>query len=207
MSLLLMSLLQMILPRYEVSLLILIIIAMLIGGICHQAYLQRVQVVVKKTADSAFDRRALLKALHISQGSNFNALMILSWSLFLTDLIFLYFLTPNIFPDRNYFLFPQMASESYGLAVFGAAVVIIPGLLISLIVPRVYSYYLISRWLKNLNLLTPIFLIASLFCSINLATIYPKAGGFVWSLGYGTLLVSLILLLLPIIIGFVEEMR
>lgn len=202
-----MSLLPMILPRYEISLLILMIIAMLIGGICHQAYLQRVQAIVKKTADSAFNRRDLLKALHISQGSNFNALMILSWSLFFTALIFLYFLTPDIFPDRNYFLFPQMASESYGLAVFGAAAVLIPGLLISLIVPRVYSYYLISRWLKNLNLLTPLFLIASLFCSVNLATIYPQVNEVIWNLGYATLLISLGLLLLPIIIGFVEELR
>lgn len=207
MSLLPMSLLPMSLPRYEISLLILIIITMLIGGICHQAYLWRVQAIVRKTADSAFDRRALLKSLHISQGSNFNTLMILSWSLFLAALIFLYFLTPDIFPDRNYFLFPQMASGSYGLAVFGVAVVLVPGLLIALIVPKVYSYYLISRWLKNLNLLTPLFLIASLFCSINLATVYPMADGFVWNLGYGALLVSLVLLLLPIVIGFAEEMR
>jgi hypothetical protein len=202
-----MSLLPMVLPRYEISLLMLMIFVMLIGGVCHQAYLQRVQAIVKKTADSAFDRRDLLKALHISQGSNFNALMILSWSLFLTALIFLYFLTPDIFPDRNYFLFPQMASESYGLAVFGVAAVLIPGLLIALIVPRVYSYYLISRWLKNINLLTPLLLIASLFCSVNLATIYPKANEFIWGLGYGTLLASLILLLLPIIVGFAEELR
>jgi hypothetical protein len=162
---------------------------------------------VRKTADSAFDRKALLRSLHISQGSNFNTLMILSWSLFLAALTFLYFLTPNIFPDRNYFLFPQMASGSYGLAVFGIAVVLVPGLLIALIVPRVYSYYLISRWLKNLNLLTPLFLIVSLLCSINLATVYPLVDRFAWNLGYGALLVSLIFLLLPIVIGFAEEMR
>jgi hypothetical protein len=207
MSLLQMSYLPVILPRYEISLLILVVIITLIGGICHQAYLLRVQAIVRKTADSAFDRRALLRSLHISQGSNFNTLMILSWSLFLAALIFLYFLTPDIFPDRNYFLFPQMASGSYGLAVFGIAVVLIPGLLIALIVPRVYSYYLISRWLKNLNLLTPLFLITSLFCSINLAAVYPLADRFVWNLGYGALLVSLVLLLLPIVIGFAEEMR
>lgn len=196
-----------ILPRQEISLLILMIFVMLIGGIFHQAYLQRVQAVVKKTADSDFDRRDLMKALHISQGSNFNALMIFSWSLFFVALIFLYFLTPDIFPDKNYFLFPKMASESYGLAVFGVALIFIPGLLISLIVPRVYSYYLVSRWLKNLNLFTPLLLIVSLFCSANLATIYPQVNELIWNLGYATLLISLVLLLLPIIIGFVEELK
>ncbi len=202
-----MSVLPMILPRYEISLLAAILIALFIGGICHQAYLYRVRAVVKKTADSAFDRKALLKSLHITQGSNFNTLMILSWSIFLVALIFLYFLTPEIFPSKNYFLFPKMASESYGLAAFGVAVILIPGILIALIVPRVYSYYLISRWLKNLNLLTPIFLIVSIFCSANLATIYPLIDRFVWNLGYGALFISLVLLLLPIVIGFAEEMR
>ncbi len=207
MSDLAMSIPPMALPRYEISLLILIAIAALIGGICHQAYIYRVHAIVKKTADSSFSRNALLKSLHITQGSNFNTLMILSWSIFLVALIFLYFLTPDIFPDKNYFLFPKMASESYGLAVFGIAVILIPGTLIALIVPRVYSYYLISRWLKNLNLLTPIFLIASLFCSANLATIYPLTDRFIWNLGYAALFVALVLLLLPIVIGFVEEMR
>jgi hypothetical protein len=196
-----------ILPQYEISLLILMIFAMLIGGIFHQAYLQRVQSIVKKTADSDFNRKDLMKALHISQGSNFNALMILSWSLFFVALVFLYFLTPDIFPDMNYFLFPKMASESYGLVVFGVALILIPGLLISLIVPRVYSYYLVSRWLKNLNLFTPLLLIMSLFCSANLATIYPQVDEFIWNLGYSTLLIALVLMLLPIIIGFVEELK
>ncbi len=196
-----------VLSRYEISLMILIIATVIIGGFSHIAYLHRVQAIVKRTADNAFDRKDLMKALHITQGSNFNALMILSWGLFLVALIFLYFLTPDIFPDRNYFMFPQMASESYGLAVFGAALIFIPGLLVSLIVPRVYSYYLVSRWLKNLNLLTPIFLAISLFCSSNLATIYPKTDTIIWNLGYGTLFVALVLMLLPVVIGFAEEMR
>ncbi len=193
--------------RYEISLMILIAVAVIIGVIFHFAYLYRVQAIVGRTTGSNFSRENLMKALHIAQGSNFNVLMILSWSLFLVAFIFLYFLTPDIFPGRNYFMFPQMASDGYGLAIFGVALVIIPGLLISLIVPRVYSYYLVSRWLKNLNLFTPLFLAASLFCSGNLATIYPRIDTAVWNLGYGMLFIALVLMLLPIIIGFVEELR
>ncbi len=193
-------------PRYEVSLLILLAFAMLLGLIFHEAYLMRVEAIVKNTSDSGFNKRDLKKALHISQGSSFNSLMILSWSLFFVALAFLYFLTPDIFPDKNYFLFPKIASESYGLAVFGLFLMI-PGLLVALIVPRVYSYYLVSRWLKNLNLVTPLLLFVSLFCSASIATIYPQLNGSIWILGYATLFVSLIFLLLPIIIGFLEELR
>jgi hypothetical protein len=195
------------LPKYELSLLIFLGIVVLVGEICHQAYLWRVQTIVKKTADSAFDRKDLMEALHIFQGSNFNTLMLLSWSLFLVALVFLYFLTPDIFPNWNYFLFPRLASESYGLVILGLFVALISILLISFIVPRVYSYYLISRWVKEWNLITPVLLIVSIFCSISLATIYPMTDGFIWNIGYWALFFSLILMLAPIIIGFGEEIR
>lgn len=194
------------LPRYEISLLILIIVVIL-GFISHMGYWIRVSSHVRDTADNDFGRQDLRKALHMHQGSNFNVVLLTSWSLFLVALVFLYFMTPEIFHDLNYFRFPRLASENFGLAVLGAAIILLPGSLVALFVPRAYSYYLITRKLKKLSLFAPMLLIVSIFCSINLGTIYPNTDSFYWNLGYATLLLALIILLAPLIIGFAEEMR
>jgi hypothetical protein len=133
-------------------------------------------------------------------------MMIISWNLFLIALVFLYFLTPEIFPMWNFFRFPRLASENFGLAIMGV-MILIPSLVVSLHIPQVYGYYLISKWLKELILLTPLLLIFSIFCSVHLGTVYPKIDSIFWNAGYLALLVSLILLILPIVIGFGEEMR
>lgn len=193
-------------PRYEISLLIPLAVLMLLGLVSHQLYLWRIKNNVRRTSDRAFQEKDMKKALQIPQGSNFNMVMLFSWNLFLVALIFLYILTPEIFPEWNYFRFPQEASLSYGLAILGA-MILIPGFLISLQIPQVYGYYLISRWLKELNLLTPLLLVVSLFCSVNLGTIYPRTDSFIWITGYVSLFAALFLLLAPIIVGFGEEMR
>jgi hypothetical protein len=195
------------LPRYEISLLILLLLIMLVGIISHQAYLWRIRNNIRKTSlDRAFQEKDMKRALQIPQGSNFNTVMLFSWNLFLVSLIFLYFLTPEIFQNWNYFQIPKMASGGFGLAFMGA-MILIPGFFLSLLIPQIYGYYLISRWLKELNLFTPILLIVSLFCSVNLATIYPMIDSSVWNAGYAALFASLLILILPIVVGFVEEMR
>ena len=196
-------------PRYEISLLILLAVVMIIGHLIHMAYFSRIERHVKETSDTdrTFLRNDLKKALRIPQGANFNTVMIFSWSLFLVALVFLYFLTPTIFPELNYFRFSAVASENFGLAIFGGAVLLIPGLFVAIHIPRAYSYYLIHMRLKEMNLLTPVLLIGSILCSVHLGTIYPAYDQLYWELGYVTLFMSLVLLLSPIIIGLAEEMR
>lgn len=196
------------LPRYEISLLIPLAAVMLLGIASHQLYLWRIKNNVRRTSpDRTFQEKDMRRALQIPQGSNFNTVALFSWNLLLVALIFLYLLTPEIFPEWNYFQLSQAASKNYGLALLGVIVVLIPGFVMSLHLPKVYGYYLISRWLKELNLLTPVLLIVSIFCSVNLATIYPQIDGFVWIVGYATLFAALVLMLAPIIMGFGEEMR
>lgn len=180
---------------------------MIIGLIFHMHYFVRVTDHVKKTSDRAFQRKDLMAALRIHQGSNFNTVMLFSWSTFLVAFAFLYFMTPDVLGTLNYFSFPQVASDSLGLLYFGSAVIIIPGILIALFVPQGYSYYQISPQMKQITLLTPVFLLASIAFSVYLGTIYPETNDLYWYMGYLALMISLALLLAPIIKGWIEEMR
>lgn len=187
--------------------LLVVMVGMLIVSlIIHMHYFERVTGRIRKTSNRAFLRKDLKAALRIPQGSNFNTMMLFSWLLFLVAFAYLYFLTPDVLGTWNYFKVPQVASDSFGLFYFGGAV-IIPGIFIVLFVPQCYSYYQISVQLKQTTLLAPVFLLASIACSVYLGTIYPETNPIYWYLGYGTLLISLVLMLLPIAKGYLEEMR
>jgi hypothetical protein len=184
----------------------LLLALMVIGLLSYQTYIWRIENIVRRTSGRPFQKKDLKRAIKIPQGSNFNTMMLISWNLFLIALAFLYFLTPEIFPAWNFFRFPQVASESFGLAIMGV-MILIPGFVVSLHVPQVYGYYLISKWLKELILLTPLLLIVSILCSVHLGIVYPRIDSMIWNTGYVTLFVSLVLLILPIVLGFGEEMR
>lgn len=192
---------------YEILLIILLMAIMVLGYRSHIVYISRIARHVKETTNEGFSRKDLVNALRISQGSNFNIVMIFSWCLFIVALAFLCFLTPTVFPEWNFFKFSQFSSGDFGLAVFGVAVLLIFGIFISIHIPRSYSCYLIPHNSKAIYLLTPIFLIGSIMSSIHLATIYPQRSIEYWIIGYAGILLSLILLISPIIKGLREEMR
>lgn len=192
----------------EVALLILLVSIMIMALVAHLHYFIRVTNHIKRSSpEIAFQRRDLMAAMRIIHGSNFYTLILISWLLFFVNLAFFYFLTPGIFSNWNYFNFPQIASDNLGLAYFGIAVMILPGILVALFVPRCYSYYLIPVNSKRIVASAPIFLIISISCSIFLGTIYPRLEPSIWFFGYGTLLISLVLMLAPIMAGYIEEMR
>lgn len=178
----------------------------IIGLVLHTHYFVRVTNHIRRTSDRAFQRKDLMAALHIPQGSNFNTVMLFSWILFSVAFAFLYFLTPDVLGTWNYFKVPQVASDSFGLLYFGGAV-IVPGILIALFVPQCYGYYQISVRFKQMALLAPLFLLASITCSVYLGTIYPETNPIYWYVGYGALLAALVVMLLPIAKGYIEEMR
>lgn len=194
----------MIQPGFGTLLIMAIII--ILGLVFHLHYFIRVTNHVKDTSDKSFNEKDLRAALCVPQGSNFNTVMIFSWSIFLVAFAFLYFLTPNILSMWNFFQFTRIASDNLGLAYFGIAVVILPSILIALFIPQCYSYYLIPAQLKKVTLIAPVFLLVSILSSIYLGTIYPEANLFYWYLGYATLLIALVIMLMPIARGYFEEM-
>jgi hypothetical protein len=194
--------------RYEISLLLLMIGALAAGLAMHWFYLKRMDSKVRAVSSSDFDIKALKAVLRLHQGSNFNTMAIASWSLFFVGLAFLYFLTPELFPSRNYFIGASgPASLDLGLLIFALAVILLTSML-ALIIPRGYRYYAISRRQKQmivpLALLLPLISIAA---ASYLGTIYPEADETAWNLGYLALLSSLVLLMLPIALGFKEAAR
>jgi len=195
--------------EHELRMILLIILAavLIIGLLAHMHYFVRITNHIKRTSDRAFQQEDLKIALRIHQGSNFNVVMLFSWCLLVVAAAFLYFLTPEIFPNWNYFSFPQVASDSFGLAYFGAALIVLPGILIAIFIPKGYEYYPISRHLKQATLFVPLFLLTSISCSIYLGTIYPVTDKSFWYLGYATLIAALIIMLSPMGKGYLEELR
>ncbi len=200
------------LPRkYEISLIALL--AIMVGGwIMHLMYLKQIENKVRKTAGSEFKTRELKNSLQLPQGSNFNTLVLAAWSLFFVDLAFLYILTPQISPQWNYLGLAQVASSDFGLAMLGVGVILVSGLL-AFNIPRIYRYYLIPRSLKrSMIYMTPLLLVISLYLSSYLGTIFPQGDYSLgntayltpWNLAYITLFAALILLILPVVAGFME---
>ncbi len=169
----------------------------------HSMYINKIYGKVKETSDSGFKKEELLTYLELPQGSNFNTFMIASWMLFFVALAFLFFQTPGTSP-WYYFQVIQIASSEFGLIVFGLAVMVITALA-AFSIPRVYRYYIISRSIKSLMVYFALpLLMISIAVSIYLGTIYPQADDFFWSLGYVTLVASLILLIMPIVSSLKE---
>lgn len=193
--------------RYEIELLAILAGIMVLGGLIHFAYLNRIRAKLNGNVDSKVEMDDLLEALKIPQGSNFNTLLITSWSLFFVALVFLYFLTPSIFVNLNYFQIPAIASSDFGLIILGSATVVLTGL-IAFSIPKIYRYYFVPVNLKNIIIyLVPILLLISISISIYLGTIYPVESSSSWNLGYFTLIMSQILLLLPVFSGFVRDLH
>jgi hypothetical protein len=192
---------------YEIELLALPAGIMLLAIFRHFAYLYRIKSRLSMTVDSNIGMDDLKAVLRMPQGSNFNTLMLSSWSLFFVALVFLYFLTPTIFPRLNYFQIPAVASLKFGLIILGASVMVLTGLL-AFGITRIYGYYTISGGVKTVIIyLAPLLLIVSISTSIYLATIYPLTNNNSWNLGFLTLVTSQILLLLPVFSGFMEGIK
>jgi hypothetical protein len=188
--------------RHEIELLALLAGIMLLALFIHFAYLNRVKSRISTVMDGKIGTDDIKNALRAPQGSNFNTLLLSSWSLFFVALAFLYFLTPSIFENWNYFSIPIVASYEFGLMILGAAVIALTGLL-AFGITRIYGYYSIPEGLKTTTIyLAPLLLVISISISIYLATTYPIENKNYWNLGYLTIIASQILLLLPVFSGF-----
>lgn len=194
--------------RYEITLLLLLLGVLAAGLAMHRFYLKKMESKVRAASSSDFDVKALMAVLRLQQGSNFNALAIASWSLFFVALVFLYFLTPDLFPSLNYFIGASgPASLDLGLLIFGLAIILLASGL-AFLIPKGYRYYAISRSDKQMMVpLALLLLLISVAASSYLGTIYPETNEAAWNLGYIALFASLALLMLPLVLGFKEAVR
>lgn len=148
-------------------------------------------------------KRDFLVFLFIQQGSNFNALAIASWILFITGVFFSFFLTPQISEEWTYLNVPNLTSSSMGFLYFGI-LAILAGIIIVVVLrlPDIYSMYVISRKVKIMIMAAWLLLFLPVSIPIYLATIYPYPEIMSnWiDLSFIVLVVSQILLLSPIYI-------
>lgn len=193
--------------RWELHLLGLILILMGLALVIHKTYLDRIYLRVRETTDGDFEMAELKTHLELPQGSNFNTMMLLSWMLFSVSIAYLFFLTPAIFQDLNYFRLPWIASDWYGMIIFGWGVMCLTFIL-AVSIPKIYKYYIIHGMVKRtMAFLAPLLLTISILLSLYLGTIYPRTDDMIWFCGYFALLAPLILLLSPVFLSIKGGVR
>lgn len=193
--------------RHEIILLALLLFILALGLSLHRVYLGRIKARVMETAGSDFGEEDLKSILRMPQGSNFNTAMLSCWSLYFVALVFLYFLTPQIFPSWNYFRLSTVASSYFGPIILASGTVVITGAA-AFNIPKIYRYYEIGKDQKEMMvILVPVLLLISLACSIYTGIIYPDTNISFWNLGYAALFLGQMLLLLPVFSGFAGGMR
>ncbi|MDD3564046.1 MAG: hypothetical protein PHN90_00050 [Methanothrix sp.] len=186
-----------------------IVMLLLLGLVAHILNVRRVHRRIEMLEHKAVPKEELLSDLYSCQGSNFNALALSAWILFLTALFFLYLLTPELFQDRNYFIqLPRMASSLGGLALFGllGSVMMILVVVGSEKMPEslqyyrlaeLYGYYSMSRNEKRAMIAAIPLLWVSILISTHMATIHPTFWAPEWWAGFTLLFASLSLLIWP----------
>lgn len=193
--------------RHEIVLLALLLFILALGLSLHRVYLGRIKARVMETAGSDFGEEDLKSILRMPQGSNFNTAMLSCWSLYFVALVFLYFLTPQIFPSWNYFRLSTVASSYFGPIILASGTVVITGAA-AFNIPKIYRYYEIGKDQKEMMvILVPVLLLISLACSLYTGIIYPDTNISFWNLGYAALFLGQMLLLLPVFSGFAGGMR
>ncbi|HPE64071.1 MAG TPA: hypothetical protein PLQ49_08200 [Methanothrix sp.] len=193
--------------RLELLLLGLILAILGLAMVIHKTCLDRIYHRVRKTTDGNFEMEELKKHLELPQGSNFNTMMLLSWLLFFVGMAYLFFQTPAIFQNWNYFQLPRIASAWYGMIIFGWGVMgltFIP----AVVIPEIYKYYIIHGTIKKMmTFLAPLLLTISILLSLYLGAIYPRTDDMIWYCGYFALLAPLILLLSPVFLSIKGGVR
>lgn len=191
--------------KIEVILLGLMLALLCLALLLHKVYLDRIYSQVRRTTEGDFEMEDLLTHLRLPQGSNFNTIIIASWLLFFVGTAYLFFQTPSIFQEMNYFRQATwIASAWYGMTIFGWGVMAL-GFSLAFVVTRIYRYYIIHPQVKKMMaFMAPVLLTISISISIYLGSIYPATSEMVWFGGYFALLAPLILLLSPVFLNLKE---
>lgn len=179
---------------------------LVLGFLLHRLYIDNIYKKISSLSKGAISEDTFYEDMFLPQGSNFNIAAIGSWILLFVAIAYFYFLTPTIF-SFNYFGVPVLASSPLGFFFFGLMAALITSI-ISVNLPKFYSFYDIS-WMNKKAIIAAIPLLAlSLFCSAYSGTVYPANPGTMTEIiALGTLLASEIMLLSPILINIAKVAR
>ena len=166
----------------------------------HVYNLWRVHRKIESLEHSRITKESFYNEVAINQGSNFSALAFAAWLMLIVAIAYLYFLVPTIL-DISYMQIPDLASSSFGFAVFGLAVALAAAIVIlgldklpesyrEFKLTELYSFYSISKKAKRMIVLTIPALCISIFCSAYVGTIYPEHSPFAENLALTLLAIS-----------------
>ena len=179
---------------------------LIVGAGFHKMNMERIYAKMVSLSSKDISKEDLYEELSAPQGSNFNAFALSAWMLASIAVAYFYFLTPRISAEFNYLEVAPLAKSSFGLVTFAAVVALASAVVIvSLDLPRVYSFYEMPKRLKAAIMSTVPVLGVSITCSTYMATVYPPelpefSTNFVSALGFVTLFASVAILLSPIYI-------
>lgn len=177
-----------------------IFIALLAGGVLlHRLNMDRTyRNVAATTHGGEVSPEDLREEMFTRQGSNFNSAAVAAWMLLFAAFAYFYFLTPEIFPGRNYYLVPTLSSAPLGFAAFGLFFLLLTGLAAAFIPKELYGYYELSRETKVAIMLTVPALALSIALSVQLGTIFPELDPAARGLAFLALFGSEVALLWPV---------
>ncbi len=196
----------------------LVVLMTVIAAVFHALNVKRTHRKVSELEEKSIKSEKLYKELSTPQGANFSAVATVAWLLALVAFVYLYFFTPDVFPEVNYFQVPEMASSPLGFAAVGlllsvlmtAAVIGTDKLPDSCRCYRfleLYNFYVIDKNTKRLFVLTIPALWASIWYSAYLGTTYPNGSSTVGLVALVLFVASLAVLISPIYREFLGGLR
>ena len=180
---------------------------LIVGAVLHKMNMGRIYANMVALSSKDISKKNLYEELSAPPGSNFNAFALTAWILFSIAVAYFYFLTPRISPKFTYLEVAPLAKSLFGLVTFAAVIAFsVAVVIISLNLPKVYSFYETPNKLKAMIMLTVPVLGVSITCSTYMATVYPPefSTTLISALGFVTLFVSIVILLSPI---YIQAMR
>jgi len=176
---------------------------LIVGAGLHKRNMERIYTKMVALSSKDVSKKDLYEELSAPQGSNFNAFALTAWILLSIAVAYFYFLTPRISLEFNYLQIAPLAKSPIGLVTFAAVVAFVTTVaIVSLDLPKVYSFYEMPKRLKAAIMSTVPVLGVSITCSTYMATVYPPefSTTFISALGFVTLFGSVAILLSPIYI-------
>ena len=170
----------------------------------HRSNMKEIYSKVSDVVGYEISAEELYFELSKRQGTSFNALLVSSWLFLSVAAGYFFFLTPYFFEDYNYFEIAELASSTFGFLYLGFSLICIAFIsILAINLPKIYSYYDISKSQKKLIMGTWIILLAPFLIALYNGTSYPQAAHWIFVLSaYFALVLSEVILISPIIRGY-----
>jgi len=180
--------------------------------ILHIIYLNQVYAKIVDLRRKSVAIEEFYENMTVSQGSNFTGLAISAWIMLFVAIAFFYLLIPGKLPFDYMDMMSNWASSQIGFLAFGliASILAIAGILVLDMLPEkhrnlklteLYSFYSVSKAMKQMIALTIPFFGLSIILSAYLGTIYPDQNIIAEMTSFALLFILTVVLVLPVWVG------